>query len=66
MRKADLMRGLEILSKYWPDDDRCWLRPEHDEIFVGDDETPVSTDDLLELEKLGFELEAGIGWRASL
>jgi hypothetical protein len=55
MRDIELMEGLKILSKYRKPG--YWLEAEHDEIWVGNTDVPITKDDFKTMCNLGFILD---------
>lgn len=56
----EIIEGMQILIKYCdPDSHDC--AAEHDEIYFGGEDLPITEEDKAQLEKLGWHL-GDVGW----
>lgn len=64
----NIIEGLQIIEKSRPSNKNPYhFRAEHDEIFAGSLEWPMSKEDKKTLKKLGWVADKGVdGWRAMI
>ena len=61
MNIPKLAEAAAILSKY-AGDTAFGVQAEHDEIWMGDDEWPLTEAEKVRMEELGFSSQSGMGW----
>ena len=68
MKVTDIIKGLQLIQKSKPKEKSDYhFRAEHDQIYVGSLEWPMSDKDKAEMEELGWEAdEDAEGWRTSV
>ena len=53
MRLADILEGMQIIAKYAGDDQYC-VQAEHDELFCGSTDLPLTEEDKKRMKDLGW------------
>lgn len=59
--KAQIMGGLTIIAQYVEDDDHCFIRADHDQIWAGYDDGSMTAEHRAEIKQLGWFFDND-GW----